>query len=83
MDEQVTWDIIAEVARAEGVTPSEIECSLQEYVDLDAIATLVEHDGALWTFTFALPDYEVTVRHDGTVAVSETETGDRSLRKVG
>jgi hypothetical protein len=73
MDDQLIGTIVEALADAEGVDPTELEYSLQEYVDLDALDRLANHDGAEWTFTFELPAYEVTVQHDGRVRVADIQ----------
>ncbi|WP_434737263.1 HalOD1 output domain-containing protein [Haloarcula montana] len=57
------------VADSKGVEPDELEITLGEYIDLDAVDQLVEHSTSPWTLRFELPDQTVTVASDGTIFV--------------
>ncbi|WP_254837730.1 HalOD1 output domain-containing protein [Natronomonas marina] len=61
--------VVEAVADAKGVDPNEMEMSLQDHVDTDAIRLLAAHDDATWTLSFELPDHEVTVTSDCVVLV--------------
>lgn len=61
--------IVDEVLAATDLTPEDVE-PLDEHVDFDALAELLEGEGG--TLTFPIQDHDITVSSDGDVAV-ETE----------
>ena len=65
-------DIVMAVANAKGIEPDELDISLQEYIDTDAIELLASHHGGSWTLSFELPGHNVTVTSDGLVLVDGT-----------
>lgn len=72
MDNFLCVEIAEAVAEAKGVDPRELEVSLHEYVEMDALEQLLDHDAASWTFSFELPNHDVTVTSDGVVLVDGT-----------
>ena len=62
-------ETIKAVAAVEGKEPLELEYSLQEYVDVEAIQRLAAHEEGSWTLSFELPEHEVTVESDGRILV--------------
>lgn len=68
-------DIVEAVADAKGVDVSELELSLDDHIDPDAIARLAEHEDASWTLSFELPEHNVTVTSDGLVLVDGVREG--------
>ncbi|MGQ4556649.1 HalOD1 output domain-containing protein [Halobellus sp. GM3] len=73
MAEHLISTIVEQIADAEGVDAAELGLSLGDYVDLDALETLAAHDSGSWALVFETPTYEVTVRHDGSVSVSDID----------
>jgi hypothetical protein len=73
MPQDLTSKIIRAVADNKGVEPAELAEPLGEYVDLDAVNQLAEHDNSTWTLTFELPEHSVTVMSDGVILVDERE----------
>lgn len=69
MPESMTSDIIEAVADSEDVEPDELELVLNDYIDLDAVNRLAEHDNSTWTLNFELPEHSVTVTSDGLILV--------------
>jgi len=72
MAEELTRNILEAIADAKGIEPEEIEYSLTEFVDPDAIEQLAAHERASWTLAFELPEHNVTVTSDGLVLVDGT-----------
>jgi len=67
----ITTEIVAAIADAEGVEPSELDYRLYAYIDPDAIEQLAAGPDTEWTLTFSVPGYEVTVVDTGRVLVDE------------
>jgi hypothetical protein len=66
-------EIVEAIAEAEGVAPSELEFQLQEYVDTDAVRSLVAHRSDSWTLRFEIQEHVVRVTGNGVVVVDESE----------
>jgi len=64
-------EIVETIADSSGVRPEDLDYAVFEYVDLDAIEALVEHDGGPWTLTFEVPDSSIIITSDGEIAVAE------------
>ena len=82
MDRSIETEVVYAIADAEGVEPEELDIVLYDYVDLEAIADLVDDDTTPWTFSFEILSYVVTVDSDGSVLVeSQDETRLSSPRR--
>ena len=82
MDRSIETEVVYAIADAEGVEPEELDIVLYDYVDLEAIADLVDGDTTPWTFSFEILSYVVTVDSDGSVLVeSQDETRLSSPRR--
>lgn len=73
MGATVTDVIIEAIAAAEDTTAVDLDVSLQEHVDTDAIRQLVEHPSDSWELRFDLLQHSVTVTGDGVVEVNGVE----------
>ncbi|MFW5963539.1 MAG: HalOD1 output domain-containing protein [Natronomonas sp.] len=71
-------EIVEAIAEAENVDPSELEIQLHDYVDVDAVRSLVAHRRDSWTVRFEIPDHIVRVTGQGVVTVDGSETGTHS-----
>ena len=69
MEDFLAPKIVEAVADAEGVEPAELDFTLYEHVEPDAIELLAANETATWTLTFELPNHDVTVTSDGRVLV--------------
>lgn len=69
MDERLCAVIAQAIARADGVDPDELDYSLQDYVETDAVDLLARHETGTWTLSFEVPDHDVTVTSTGLVLV--------------
>lgn len=68
----VTQQIITAVAEKEGVNETDLETSLYDVIDPDALNTLFRGESGKVTFEYL--DYVVTVDHENTVEVVSTKT---------
>jgi hypothetical protein len=62
-------EIIKAIADAKGIQPAELDFSLYEYIDPDAIHQLASQETASWTLSFEVPNHNVTVTSDGLILV--------------
>ncbi|MDR5657847.1 HalOD1 output domain-containing protein [Halodesulfurarchaeum sp. HSR-GB] len=69
MSQNVIAKIVEEVADAEGVEPSELDLTLYNHIDTDALVRLVNAEKGSWRLSFDIPGYTVTVRSDGSTLV--------------
>lgn len=69
MSSSPTVEIVKAIADAKGVRADELEISLQEHIDADAIELLADHDALRWTLSFELPNHTVQINGDGLVIV--------------
>jgi hypothetical protein len=60
------------LAETEGCAPNELDYSLQEYIETDALVTLAASDHTDWRLTFQVPDHTVEVRGSGNILVDDT-----------
>jgi hypothetical protein len=65
-------EIVEAIADAKGIDSTELDVSLQEYIDIEAIELLAAHETASWTLSYQLPNHNVTVTSEGTVIVDGT-----------
>lgn len=70
--ESLTYEIATAVAAAEGVELSELDLTLRDHVNPDALEALAAHENSTWTLQFELPDHTVTVTSDGVVCVDSS-----------
>ena len=68
---EVSASIIGAVADHRGMDPMEVDTSLQDYIDVDAIEQLMSHDSTSWTLSFELPQTTVTVTGEGDIRLGE------------
>ncbi|MUV88128.1 hypothetical protein GJ631_16600 [Natronomonas sp. CBA1123] len=69
----VLGEIVEAIAEAKGVDSAELEIQLQEYVDTDAIRSLVAHQGDSWSLQFETPNHIVRVTGHNVVIVDGSE----------
>jgi hypothetical protein len=61
----IVFEVVAALSAADGVDPADLDYSLAEYVDTDALAQLSEMDDSVWELSFRVAGHEVTLTHDG------------------
>ena len=67
--EPLSVAIVWALAEKEGVSPTELGYSLQEYIDAEALDALAEHRGTEWLLRFAVEEYTITVNNDGYIDI--------------
>lgn len=70
MGKSVTVDIVEALAETAGDDPTELDFSLQNYVDTDALQLMMDHPSSNWKLSFEVERYEVVVTGEGAVEVS-------------
>jgi len=71
MMEHIETEIVRAVADAKGVKPIELDYALYEYIDIEAIRRLADHENSSWTVSFELPEHDVIITSDGAIEVNE------------
>lgn len=69
MTRSLISDTVEAVADSRGVEPHELEITLGDYIDLDAVSQLAKHSDTTWTLRFELPEETVTITSDGAILV--------------
>jgi hypothetical protein len=69
MADAIKTEVVKAIADAKGVEPVDLDYTVGEYIDLEAIEQLAAHDTASWTLSFKLPNHNVTVTSDGLILV--------------
>lgn len=69
MSDGVTTRVVEAIAEVEGNDPAEVDFVLEEYIDTDALDSLLEHSSTSCTLSFQVTDHEVIVSNDGEVEV--------------
>lgn len=69
MAPHIVPELIKAIADAKGIEPDQLDFTLHEYIDADAIELLAAHESASWTLSFELPNHNVTVTSDGIILV--------------
>jgi hypothetical protein len=77
MAESLTTDILEAVADYQNVAPEDVDLTIAEYIDTDALAQLRQHDHSVWMLTFRLPEHDVTVTSDGDIFVDDQHMQER------
>lgn len=74
MGESVTAEIVEAIAEEEGDDPTDLDFSLQDHIDTDALRLLKKHNSSAWTLMFEVENYEVTLTGDGLVQVNSSHS---------
>lgn len=83
MGHSLVMEIAEAVAESEGVDITELDYTLHDYIDADALVMLASHDTASWTLTFELPNHDITVTSDGVVLVDDERGTELNLNQYG
>lgn len=67
--DSVVAELARTVAEVEGVEAHELDYSLYEYVDTEAICSLAAFDRPTWTLTFQLPRHEISLEGTGEIRI--------------
>jgi len=73
MEQSPIPEIIEAIAEVKGTEPSELDLTLYEYIEPEAIQQLVSHGTASWTLSFELPEHQVAITNEGAVLVDGAE----------
>lgn len=65
--------IVEAIADAEDTEPANLNLALQDWVDMDAIQLLVNHDNAEWILRFEIPNHSVTITSENEILVDGRE----------
>lgn len=79
--QSVTREVISAVADAKNAEVTELEYSVAEYIDGDAIELLTRHDASTWTLSFELPDQTVVITSDDEITVETIPQSDAHPHK--
>lgn len=71
MSETSTWKVIEAIADSKGVEPDDLDVTLTDHIDLDAIEKLAKHNDSTWELKFELPTQRVTVKSNGKILVDD------------
>jgi hypothetical protein len=88
MSRNFGFEIMRSVANAEDVAMSELDCTLQENIEVDALRSLDSHETSQWRLTFELCDHVVTVQSDSRIFVdgvqkrAPTDSGSAELEEL-
>jgi len=72
---EVLPQIAAAIAEADGRSPHDLDYSLREFVDTEALLSLVESEHTGWKLTFEVPDHTVEIRGSGQIRVDYAVVG--------
>ncbi|RXK51393.1 HalOD1 output domain-containing protein [Halorientalis pallida] len=67
--ESVLVEVVRAVAEVDGVEPHELDYSLYDYVDTEALESLAAFDRSNWSLIFEIPDHEVTLTGTGELLI--------------
>lgn len=77
MSEISTWKVIEAIADSKGIEPDDLDVTLTDHIDLDAIEKLANHNDSTWELEFELPTQIVTVKSNGKILVDDRLKQDR------
>lgn len=69
----INEEIIRAIADAKDTEPADLDLILQNYIDMDAIQLLLDHDSADWTLRFEIPNHSVMVTGENEILVDGRE----------
>lgn len=70
---EVLPELLDALAEVKGCQPHDLEYSLHDQVETEALVALVASDYVDWELTFRVPDNTVTVHGDGRILVDGRE----------
>lgn len=73
--ENVIFEIVNALAAAEDVEPGELEYTLPQYFNPEALVNMLDVDDTAWEFTVQVPRHEVTVTHAGEIFIDGARYG--------
>jgi hypothetical protein len=79
-EKDILPDLVRAVAEAKSVEPTELDVTIQNHMDIDALTYLATEEFTTWTLSFELPEHTVTVTSDGSIQVDGTKHTDWEIR---
>ncbi|WP_435065496.1 HalOD1 output domain-containing protein [Halobaculum sp. EA56] len=70
----VTGRVVEGIAAKEGTEPEQLELTVHEYLDAEALEQLVDHGRAEWELHTRIGGHDIRVYDDGTVVVDGKPT---------
>lgn len=65
--------IILAIADAKDTEPANLDLAVQNWIEMDAIRQLVNHDSTDWMLQFEIPNHTVTVTGENEVLVDKRQ----------
>jgi len=69
---EIVTHVVESIAEAEGCSPADLEFSLYDHVEADALLALADSAHTDWQLVFHVPDHTVAIRGNGQVLVDGT-----------
>lgn len=66
---EILPQIVDAIAEADGRPPHELDYSLHDHIDPEAVVDLVTSNHTDWHLTFRVPDHTVEIRDNGQILV--------------
>lgn len=63
--------VVEAIAEADGCSPHNLDYSLYDYIEADALVLLAASAQTDWQLTFEVPDHAVTVHGNGQILVDD------------
>lgn len=76
MSQSVVTNIVTTIAEQKDCEPTDLEYTLSDHIDPNAVEQLADHETATWTLAFDLPERTVVVRSDETVLCKSATSHD-------
>lgn len=73
---EILPQIVDAIAEAEERPPHELDYSLHDHVETEALLNLVTSDHTGWRLTFQVPDHTVEIRGNGQILVDYSPVGE-------
>ena len=74
MNITVDTAVIERIAEHEGTTPAELDFTLYEFLDPDALRNLADNSSSNWELTAEVSEYEVRVTAEEEVEIEELDS---------
>ncbi|MEF8784694.1 MAG: HalOD1 output domain-containing protein [Haloarculaceae archaeon] len=69
---EILNDIVEAIAESEDCAPHDLDYSLYEHIETEALLTLAASEYTNWQLTFRVPDHTVEIRGTGQILVDDT-----------
>ncbi|MFA9515838.1 HalOD1 output domain-containing protein [Halopenitus sp. H-Gu1] len=78
---EVTPEIVEAIAEVDGISPHDLEYTLYEYIDTEALEKLMTSEHRDWELMFQVPNHTVMVRGNGQILIDGAIVRDLSDRQ--